>query len=274
MAALCVDENEGPLAVVAADRMVTYGGFIEFEHTVPKIVQPDSRAVILIAGDTLIGTRLAKAVAAGFGGTSPGIHSIAERMAAGYGELRTKQIEEQILVPRGLDLPNYYRHQTDLAPQLAMMLDQSMANHNPGIELLIAGVDGTGAHIYSVHNPGPSEVEHDVIGYAAIGSGGIHALQAMIGFRHSATAGLRETLFRVYAAKRRAEVAPGVGVDTDMAIVSASEVRFLSARVLAELAALYSDYGKAAEAVQVQELGKLSLEENGSDGDDDTGSAS
>ena len=227
----------------------------------------------LIAGDTLIGTRLAKSVAAGFGGSSPDIPSIADQMATGYVEMRTKQVEDLILAPRGLDLPSFYTRHATLNAQLAMMLDQTMANHNAGIELLIAGVDGTGAHIYSVHNPGKPEREHDVIGYAAIGSGGIHALQAMIGFRHSASASLRETVFRVYAAKRRAEVAPGVGLDTDMAIVSASGVTFLGAPVLAELATLYDNYGKAAEAAQVQELGKLSLEENGPDRDDDAGSA-
>jgi hypothetical protein len=95
----------------------------------------------------------------------------------------------------------------------------------------------------------------------------------MIGFRHSPTAGLRETVFRVYAAKRRAEVAPGVGLDTDVAIVSASGVRFLSVSTLEGLATLYDNYGKAAEAAQVKELGKLSLEENGPERDDEPGSA-
>jgi 20S proteasome alpha/beta subunit len=153
---------------------------------------------------------------------------------------------------------------------------QVAANHcrvQSHVELLIAGVDAAGAHVYSIHNPGKPAREHDVIGYAAVGSGGIHALQAMIGFRHSPTAGLRETVFRVYAAKRRAEVAPGVGLDTDVAIVSASGVRFLSPSTLEGLATLYDNYGKAAEAAQVKELGKLSLEENGPERDDEPGSA-
>ena len=38
LAALCRQEDE-PVAVVAADRMVTMGGFIEFEHPVPKMAQ-------------------------------------------------------------------------------------------------------------------------------------------------------------------------------------------------------------------------------------------
>lgn len=82
-------------------------------------------------------------------------------------------------------------------------------------------VDDSGAHVYSVQNPGRPEYLHDVIGYATIGSGAIHAVQSMIDFGHSTKAQYHETVFRVYASKRRAEVAPGVGLDTDMAVISA-----------------------------------------------------
>jgi len=268
MAALCTDEDARALTVVAADRMVTYGGFIEFEHAVPKMAHQSPYAVALIAGDTLLGTRLARGVAEEFNGTSPRLDEIAERMAARYVEMRRAEIENQVLIPRGLDLGSFYGNHANFNAQVTMMLDQTMAQYNLGVELLIAGVDAGGAHIYSIHNPGKPARQHDVIGYAAIGSGGIHALQAMIGFRHSPSAGLRETVFRVYAAKRRAEVAPGVGLDTDIAIVSTSGVRFLDALTLKGLEDLYANYGKAAEAAQVQELGKLSLEENGPDHDD------
>jgi ATP-dependent protease HslVU (ClpYQ) peptidase subunit len=263
MAALCRDEDQNELVVVAADRMVTFGGFIEFEHSVPKMANQSPYALALIAGDTLLGTRLAKAVAAEFDSTSPRVAEIADRMAARYVDMRRNELENQVLAPRGLDLGSFYGNHAGFNAQITMMLDQTMAQFNLGVELLIAGVDAAGAHIYSVHNPGRPEREYDVIGYAAIGSGGIHALQAMIGFKHAATASVAETVFRVYASKRRAEVAPGVGLDTDIAIVSASGVRFLSADTLSELAVLYDNYGKAAEEAQVKELSKLTLAENG-----------
>src|SRR4051794_24783722 len=78
----------------------------------------------------------------------------------------------------------------------------------------------TGGHIYSVQNPGRPELLNDIIGYAANGSGTIHALQSMIGLGHSPEAEYHTTVFRVYASKRRAEVAPGVGADTDLAVIS------------------------------------------------------
>ena len=266
MAAICGgDDNQA--AVVAADRMVTLGGFIEFEHTVSKMAYPTKYAVAMIAGDSLLGTRLARSVAAEFIGASPGVGVIAERLASRYLEMRRSELEHQILNPRGLDLPSFYGAHQGLNPQVTMMLDQQMANFNLGIELLVAGVDGEGAHIFSVDNPGQPEHQHDVIGYGAIGSGGIHALQAMIAFRHSPATQLRETIFQVYAAKRRAEVAPGVGLDTDMAIIVEGGIRFLDDDTLAKLKELYDNHGRSSERALVNELEKLQLDEDGSERD-------
>ena len=86
MAALCLGDEDEPLAVVAADRMATLGGFIEFEHTVPKMAHPSPHAVALIAGDTLIGTRLARTVATEFEAKSPDVAEIAARLAECYVE--------------------------------------------------------------------------------------------------------------------------------------------------------------------------------------------
>jgi len=268
MAAICVDEEHNPCAVVAADRMVTYPGFIEFEHTGRKIVEPSTCAVAMIAGDTLVGTRLAKDVVEQVSGADLPVAQIASRLAARYREVRQAEVEKNILLVRGLDLNGFYARHAGLNAQIVMLLDQQMAQFNLGVELLVAGVDTGGAHIHSIHNPGVIDRQHDAIGFAAIGSGGIHAMQTMIGFRHSSAAELRETVFHVYAAKRRSEVAPGVGIDTDVALVSASGVRFLTPEMLDRLSGLYANYGKAAEDAQVKELGKLSLEEDGPEHDD------
>jgi hypothetical protein len=261
MAALCNDGDSQPLAVVAADRMVTLGGFIEFEHTVPKMAYPTPFAIAMIAGDTLLGSRLARQVVTEFAGASPRVADIAAVLAMRYVEMRRGELEHQILSLRGLDMNSFYGAHQGLNPQVTMMLDQQMAQFNLGIELLVAGVDGEGAHIYSVANPGQPERQHDVIGYGAIGSGGIHALQAMIGYRHSPATPLRETIFQVYAAKRRAEVAPGVGQDTDMAIVSPTNVTFLDVATLEKLAELYNNHSRTSADALVKELGKLDLDE-------------
>ena len=165
------DEQNSPAAVVAADRMVTMGGFIEFEHAVPKMAQPSPYATVMIAGETLTGTRLARDVADALNGSNPRIAQIAQALAQQYQAVRRAQVEQQILAPRGLDFGSFYANHASLNHQVTMMVDQAMSQWNLGVELLLAGVDFGGAHIFSIHNPGGSELQHDVIGYAAIGSG-------------------------------------------------------------------------------------------------------
>lgn len=258
LAAMCRQEDQ-PVAIVAADRMVTMGGFIEFEHPVPKMTQPSPFAVVMVAGDTLVGTRMARDVSGALYGTSPRVLDIAQRLSAQYQAMRQEATESQILGPRGLNLASYYGAHASLNPQITMMLDQQMSQFNLGVELLLSGVDDGGAHIFSVHNPGPSELQHDVIGYAAIGSGAIHAIQSMIGFGHSAAAGVPETIFRVYASKRRAEVAPGVGQDTDLGIISAGGIGWLSDDQLRILATLYEEAQTAAAVDLAGKLAQLDL---------------
>jgi 20S proteasome alpha/beta subunit len=139
------------------------------------------------------------------------------------------------------------------------MLDQNSAQYNFGVEFLIAGVDTTGGHIFSVSNPGGTYNEYCQIGYAAIGSGAIHAVQSMIGFGHTGKCDLLKTIFYVYASKRRAEVAPGVGKDTDLAIINHEGVTQLTGDQLASLEELYNEYIRPLDQGILDKLEKLDL---------------
>jgi hypothetical protein len=258
MAALCC-EGDRSYAVVAADRMVTLGGFMEFEHGVPKMAHPSPQAVVMVAGDTLVGTRLARDVSTALNGSTPRTHEIAQHLAAQYGDVRRQQMETQILSPRALSLQAFYGAHASFNPQITMMIDQAMNQFNLGVELLLAGVDQDGGHVFSVHNPGGAELQHDVIGYAAIGSGAIHAVQSMVGFRHTSSAGLAETIFRTYASKRRAEVAPGVGTDTDMAIISSTGVTWVNQEQQSRLADLYETFQKQAMSGLEEKMADLGI---------------
>ena len=260
LAAICCEGDEH-YAVVAADRMVTLGNFMEFEHGVPKMAHPSSQAVVMVAGDTLIGTRLAQEVSAAFNGMTPRTPDIANQFAQRYQQVRNQMMEIQVLSPRGLSLQTFYGGHQTFNPQITMMIDQGLNQFNLGVELLLAGVDQDGAHVFSIHNPGGSEFQHDVIGYAAVGSGAIHAIQSMVGFRHTSSAGLRETIFRTYASKRRAEVAPGVGVETDMAIISSAGVVWVNRDNQQRLAELYETYQTTAMSYLAEQLTDLRIED-------------
>lgn len=259
LAALASD-GARQVVVVAADRMVTLGGFMEFEHQIPKMVALSDASTVLIAGDTLAGTSLANQVAAELraGGGRPS-SEVARNLADAYKNMRAQKVEETVLGPRGLSADNFYERHATLNPQITMMLDQQMAQFNLGVELLLAGVDGDSAHLFTVVNPGGDHAEHDVIGYAAIGSGAIHALQSMIGFEHHAGVPLAETVFHVYAAKRRAEVAPGVGPDTDLTILSSDGATTLSGEQLKSLREIYEEHQKVSQDALTSKIRSLTI---------------
>lgn len=249
MAAICADAagKEGAAVVVASDRMVTMANLIEFEHTVPKAYAIGGRALALIAGDSLSGTQMVKEVATAVDGAPLTIAQLAQDLSANYTQTRNRNAEADILVPRGLTWASFYGQHQHLVAQVTMMLDQQLNGYNLGVELLIAGVDDNGGHIFAITNPGSRALDHDVIGYSAVGSGALPALQSMIGFRHSVATSLQETAFRVYASKRRAEVAPGVGHETDMFVIQSTSTTAVPAAALDDLGRLYTEFLRSSQ---------------------------
>lgn len=243
---ICADEEDRPgrLVVVASDRMVTMGGLTEFEHEVPKIKAITDRIVAMISGDALKGSQLATAVRAVMPAGSTSVQQVSQILADQYSALRRAQLESLVFSPRGLTIESFYAQggQTRMIPQIAGGIDQQVMQFDLGIDLLIAGVDDDGGHLFSVHNPGGVVNDFAPIGFAAIGSGTLHATQSLIGFRHTSVRDLHQTVFRVYASKRRAEVAPGVGTDTDLAIISATGVNYLPTAVVTQLGEIFEEY--------------------------------
>jgi 20S proteasome alpha/beta subunit len=248
MGALCTDRVAGDTVVLASDRMVTWRNLTEFEHPVPKICSISPAAWALDAGDALAGAEIIAEAAAKIANVPRPVREIADVVAQQYHSVRMKAAEAQILLPRGLTLATYYGQHQQLLSQIAVDLDQSLASFDPEVELIVAGVDSSGGHLFTVGNPGGSAECHDVIGTVAIGSGEIHAVQSMIGFGHAAAQPVKDTIFQVFASKRRAELAPGVGRDTDLMVLGPSGAVRLPDKALAELAELYDSYAASVVA--------------------------
>lgn len=100
-----------------------------------------------------------------------------------------------------------------------MMLDDMVQRSEFGVELIVAGVDGNGAHIFGISDPGVA-ASYDRVGYHAIGSGMSHALLSLVGASQHWSHGINKTIFNVYCAKRQAEAAPGVGHAIEMRVVT------------------------------------------------------
>jgi 20S proteasome alpha/beta subunit len=259
MGAVCQDEATSAV-VVASDRMVTWASLTEFEHRVPKVRSIGATAVALIAGDALTGTRMAEEVASEKAGQALSVEQFADALSDRYVAIRMECVEADLLKARGLSLQTFYQMHQQLVPQITGGIDQEMAQYNLGVELLVAGVDGSGGHVFTIHNPGGRHLRHDVIGHAAIGSGWIHAIQSMIGFRHAAMQQLDETIFRVYVSKRRAELAPGVGRETDLMVITPSGPERLTEEAIAQLSELYGELESSAGKVLEGKIQSLKLD--------------
>ena len=147
------------------------------------------------------------------------VSEVAHTYAKLLQQCHLKRSENAILAPLGLDMNSFLAKQrgmdSDLVKQIASRLAQF---ESPGVEAIFCGLDATGAHIYIVNNSA-NVICHDVVGFAAIGAGYWHADSQFMFANHTREKSFPETLLLTYSAKKRAEVAPGVGADTDMFII-------------------------------------------------------
>jgi hypothetical protein len=128
--------------------------------------------------------------------------------------------ERRILTPLGLTMETFLARQAELSDVLVRDVSKELLNYDASsVEGIVCGIDPTGPHIYVVDNNSFSCRDH--VGFAAIGAGYCHANSQMMSFSHSPQSSLADTLLNVFFAKKRAEIAPGVGRATDMYIATA-----------------------------------------------------
>jgi len=222
IAAIC---DQGESVVVASDTMVTNPGLsIEFEHNASKISQLSRTCVAMTAGDALAYTELFDEVGDGLSPLrSPSVRQIVELIKECYCEVRQKDIRERILRPRGIDdIDHFHKMQPHLHPEFLFGVQGYIDQSDYGLEIIVTG-GGQDSHIFGVINPGTSQC-FDAIGFHAIGSGSPHALNSLIARGCCSEKSIYEALIIVYEAKKLAEKAPGVGLVTDMGVLTQERV--------------------------------------------------
>lgn len=261
IAAVC---DEGKNIVVAADRMFTVGHplNVEFEPPLSKIETMSTACLALGAGNSLFVSEIFSRARAGYQ-SNPAITvpQVAIATKDSYSAYRDERLEEQIIRQnlgpdftafrsRGGTLPQYLQPQAGIYQQLFVQTNQ----FNLGVDILVTGIDGSGSHLYFIGHPG-TIVSFDKIGYNAIGSGATHAaIRFAIGLQHPRLT-LAETLLSVYGAKKAAEVAPGVGQDTEMAVISAGSVWPVPSILIERFAGLHKKQEEKPK-LDVEEIAK------------------
>lgn len=243
--------------IAASDRMLTAGD-VQFEPQQSKIVTLSSSIAALSAGDSgmqaeifqLVRHDVARRIEA-----DPEnwwtVREVAELYSRHCSYVRLRRAESAILAPLGLTADSYLSRQQQLSPTLVQQIATELINFAaPNVAAIIAGVDPSGAHIYVAENA--TITCHDTVGFAAVGAGYWHADSQFMFAGHTRARPMPETLLLTYSAKKRAEVAPGVGAGTDMFMVGPTLGSYLpiGEHVLDELEAIYQTTQEAIRSAE------------------------
>src|SRR5439155_8687062 len=124
------------------------------------------------------------------------VSQIAGSVRESYAKHKHRRVEETILKPLlGADFKQF---QTLLAQSpLSALLQQVLglvSQHNLNTDVLVAGMDDSGAHVFAITHPGQL-IPLATTGFGTIGSGALHAGVRMSLGQHTKAASLVDTLY-------------------------------------------------------------------------------
>lgn len=249
------EPNFGIGAITASDRMITAAD-VQYEPQQKKIAY-FGKSIVLVAGDIAIHSQAIRDTSREIGSRDLQPHDIALTYGRAIQAVNRRQAENEILAPLGLTAASFHTQQHEFSDQFLNTITSQLQNRRPtDVEALVVGSDGVDVQIYSIDAYG-NETCLDAVGFGAIGIGAWHAKSRLMQVGHVNSRIFAPTLASVYAAKKNAEIAPGVGGATDISVVLRDSVSPLFPYVEPELERLYAKYQaetlKFGEAM-VQEL--------------------
>lgn len=210
-----------PIIIGASDRMITAFDEIEYEPPQSKIIPLTSSIVAMYSGDSAIQATVCNRTLADIRDRlSPdsdwtSVEEAANVVGSQVARCKREIIERTLLEPFGLDLATFIEKQPFMSPEWLASMTRQIADYELEIDMIVTGVDNHGAHIYLVDGFGEVTCA-DTADFAAIGGGGHHAESQFMFAGHAYRKTWAETMLLTYTAKKYAEIAPGVGKDTDM----------------------------------------------------------
>jgi hypothetical protein len=244
-AAICLSHREPPdgarkyRLLTVSDRMQTMGDMEYEQPTLTKLyVILLAHAVGLGAGDnstiTLLHHQAGAEVRRRYADTPPLLIptlEVAKIYARQFCSLRLCRAEEVHLRPEGLDLTTFRQQPLDLVREAS----ERLRTHELGVQVIIAGVDEQGPHIFAVGTrdafgrESAYPVCRDGAGFFAVGSGDWLFNSHFMDHGFDYEWDLWSTLFLLYSAKKKAERAAGVGsANTDIMAVTEAGPRLLN----------------------------------------------
>ncbi len=213
IAAICRTAEKQFVIIGASDRKVTAGD-IEFEPDIQKIYPFAPHAphiVALTAGDTTAQKEICDYT---WLHRTQTVRDTVSAYCRELGQYNLRQSEQKVLAPLGFTMKSFLASQRRLAPSFVENITYEIQRNKAELETIICGLDGTSPQLYTVDEAGGSQL-HTSLGFAAIGDGAWHAESQFMFAGYTPDLFLSRAMFITYLAKKRAEVAPGIGLKTD-----------------------------------------------------------
>ena len=237
--AVCIAAIAGKNTLIGvSDRMLTAGnGDIEFEPEQGKFWPLSPSIVALIAGDSTVQGELLKQThkqVKDWIFSDPNswvnVNDAASLYCQKFRELRRERAEAAVLCPLGLDIQSFLANQSTMERELVGQIANRLIEWDfpEVLETIFMGIDTDGPvsdkgekltypQIYVTYYD--KLLCLNTVGFAAIGIGKAHADSQFTFTGHWPLKPFDETLPLAYAAKKRAEAAPGVGKSTDILVI-------------------------------------------------------
>ncbi len=144
-----------------------------------------------------------------------------------YNKIKRFRIKNAVYAPWKLDEDSFLARQKEFSDVFVRdLMDQVARFQMEEIATIFAGVDASTGnvepHIYTVKCGGYGEISiecFDSVGYAAIGSGAFHVESYFMFSKFTRHFSMPKVMALCYFAKRRSELAPNVGKETDMVLI-------------------------------------------------------
>jgi len=261
IASIC---HAGTMIVGASDRMITSGEDTEFEvptlsetrqlAPVLKTVRLDNYIIAMTSGDSGFQADAMQNVLARCNELKQQHPNSrlrvrdAARLYVDFCNEAKRQASTDIILSRlGLDLEGFYSRQANMSPEFIRLVTEQLFQIVVGDPVIFAGIDDIGTQIYQANGDGISSC--NMIGWVAIGIGGRHAESQFMLAEHTRLDSFGDTALLTYIAKKRSQVAPGVGKQTDMFWINDRGYQNFSAEHIDALDKIYKkledDQGKA-----------------------------
>jgi hypothetical protein len=158
------------------------------------------------------------------------------------------------LAPLGMNEKSFMESSKLMNGEISLDLSNRLILHNVEVEALVLGCDSKNdAQIYKINNNGLVSCHTD-FGFASIGIGQVHSDAHFMSENYRHNVGYYRAAYETFCAKKRSELAPGIGVETDMMIVNADGVTPIDLEFIKKMNYLYqknvSKYKKFSERAE------------------------